>query len=169
MRASACALLLSAAVSACAAEPRLVPSLSRAAAPPTPDDPSRARPPPVTSDTGAGAVIAMESFDLESGLRVVVVERHDQPVLVTHLLLARGALDLGTRRTTTHMLLEASLKGTTTRDALRLADDFDALGGPARWWVDGDGARRGARAPRRRRHPPRLRTGRDDSSARALA
>jgi predicted Zn-dependent peptidase len=132
MRASVCALLLAAVVSACAAQPRLVPSLSHAAAPATPDDPSRAHPPPV--------VLAMESFELESGLRVVVVERHDQPVLVTHLLLARGAVDLGIRRTTARMLVEASLKGTTTRDASRLADDFEALGGPPRWWVDGDGA-----------------------------
>ena len=146
MRASACALFLSAAVTACAAEPSLVPSLSHAAAPPTPDDASRAHPPPVTPDTGAGASLAMDSFELETGLRVVVVERHDQPVLVTHLLVARGAVDLGPRRTTTRMLLEASMKGTTTRDAFRLADDFDALGGPPRWWVDGDGASLQARS-----------------------
>ncbi len=147
MRACFAALVLAFAVAACGAEPRLVAPLNYAPAPPTPDDPSRARPPEVTPDTGAGAALAPETFDLDDGVHVVFVERHNRPVLAVELVVARGAADLDTRRTTTRMLVEASLRGTATRSAQRLVDDFDALGGPLRSKADPDGVTLSATTP----------------------
>ena len=94
----------------------------------TPDAPFRAGAP----DPGATSRFVppvIEDFTLRSGLRVLLVERHDLPVVVAEYVTRRGGDDVATDRAGLASLVGALLEmGTTHRNALELSDAYAALG-----------------------------------------
>ena len=75
---------------------------------------------------------------LANGLRVIVVEKHDSPLVAMSLVIKNGG-EVDPRGLAGTADLTANLldKGTTTRSATRIADDVETLGGQletgARW------------------------------------
>lgn len=77
----------------------------------------------------SGLTFAIESHTLTNGLRVRVVERPGLPILSLTLLLPSGvARERRAEAGLAHFTAALLSQGTTTRDALRLFEDVDALG-----------------------------------------
>ncbi|WP_010185098.1 M16 family metallopeptidase [Sphingomonas sp. PAMC 26605] len=89
----------------------------------------RIAPPPPAAAIAAAAPVTHE-FALANGMRVVVVEKHDLPLL-TALLVARGggALDPANRAGLGSLTADLLTKGTTTRSATEIARQIESLGG----------------------------------------
>ncbi|GHH22776.1 peptidase M16 [Sphingomonas glacialis] len=89
----------------------------------------RIAPPPPAAAIAAAAPLTHE-FALANGMRVVVVEKHDLPLL-TALLVAQGgaADDRPDRAGVNSLAADLLTKGTTTRSATQIARQIEALGG----------------------------------------
>jgi predicted Zn-dependent peptidase len=94
----------------------------------TPDAPFRQQPP---GPDGKVQFVAPKVGEarLKNGMRVLLVERHDLPIVSVRLQLVLGAGDMpelrpGTLSFTGSMLLE----GTKKRTALQISDDFESIG-----------------------------------------
>ncbi|QBM76494.1 insulinase family protein [Sphingomonas sp. AAP5] len=89
----------------------------------------RIAPPPPAAAIAAAAPVTHE-FALANGMRVVVVEKHDLPLL-TALLVAQGgaADDRPDRAGVNSLAADLLTKGTTTRSATQIARQIEALGG----------------------------------------
>lgn len=75
---------------------------------------------------------------LPNGLRVIIVERHDTPLVTAALVVKSGGeVDPNPLAGVADMTANLLTKGTTTRSATRLAEEVEALGGildaSARW------------------------------------
>lgn len=71
----------------------------------------------------------MQRATLSNGMKVVLLERHSAPLVSMALAVDAGAsADPATAPGTSRFALDLFLKGTTTRDAFRIADERDALG-----------------------------------------
>jgi zinc protease len=71
-----------------------------------------------------------ETRTLPNGLRVVVLEHHEQPSVSLRLLIGAGtAQDLSPRLGVANMVASLLDQGTTTRTAEQIADAIDTLGG----------------------------------------
>ena len=92
-------------------------------------DAQRIAPPPAGPAIAASAPVTNE-FKLANGLRVVVVEKHDLPLL-TALLVAQGggATDPGDRAGVGNLTADLLTKGTRTRSATEIARQIETLGG----------------------------------------
>jgi predicted Zn-dependent peptidase len=77
---------------------------------------------------------------LKNGLRVLIVERHDLPIVSARLVIPTGAGDVDARPGVMSFLGAMLEQGTKKRDALQLSDDFDAIGAGHGAWVDWDSA-----------------------------
>ncbi|WP_174287202.1 pitrilysin family protein [Sphingomonas bacterium] len=100
----------------------------------------RTAPPPVGPAVTADLPHPVETV-LPNGMHLVVVERHDLP-LVTATLVASGgaALDPLHRAGTANLTADLLTKGTTTRSATDIAQAIAALGGSIASNADRDGA-----------------------------
>ena len=89
----------------------------------------RVAPPPAGPAIAASAPVTNE-FTLANGLRVVVVEKHDLPLL-TALLTAQGggATDPAERAGVGNLTADLMTKGTKTRSATEIARQIETLGG----------------------------------------
>lgn len=89
----------------------------------------RIAPPPAGPAIAASAPVTNE-FTLANGLRVVVVEKHDLPLL-TALLTAQGggATDPADRAGVGNLTADLMTKGTKTRSATEIARQIETLGG----------------------------------------
>lgn len=104
----------------------------------TPDAPFRAQPPP-PRPTPPFRPPQVESFRLANGMQVLLVERHDLPIVVVQFVTRRGGDDLPVNRAGLASLVGVLLdQGTTTRNALELSDAFQTLGAAHGTWVDWD-------------------------------
>ena len=71
----------------------------------------------------------MQRGTLSNGMKVVLLERHSVPLVSMALALDAGvSADPATAPGTSRFALDLLLKGTTSRDTYRLADERDALG-----------------------------------------
>src|ERR1044072_1540548 len=75
---------------------------------------------------------------LPNGLRVIVIERHESPLISAHLLIKNGGeVDPNELAGLADMTASLLTKGTQTRDATRIAQEIESLGGSldsgARW------------------------------------
>ncbi len=151
---SRCWALLSACVLSCASSPprpseppprsqasAAVPSEPPASPPAllaTPDAPFR------TEAPHAGPAIVwtpprVDSWSLPNGLRVLFVERHDLPIVAVRVVSAVGAGDMTGARPGAIAFMGSMLEqGAGRRDALKLADDYEALGAEHGAWCDWD-------------------------------
>lgn len=147
-------VLLLLTLGACAAAPQPAPlpipapppaaaSVTASAAPPeptpvTPDAPFRASPP---SPSGAISWTPpkVESWSLPNGMRVLFVERHDLPIVSVRVVATLGAGDVpGIRAGAVAFMGSMLEQGAGGRDALRLSDDYEALGAEHGAWCDWD-------------------------------
>jgi zinc protease len=106
----------------------------------TPDAPFRATPP---SADGTIQFVAPKITEarLKSGVRVLIVERHDLPVVSMRLVLPVGAGDVPDARPGVASFLGGMLEqGTKKHSALELSDAFEAIGAGHNAWVDWDSA-----------------------------
>lgn len=94
----------------------------------TPDAPFRAKMP----DPGPKVTFVppkIVSFALKNGVRVLLVERHELPIVSVRLALKTGAGDLAGGDPLLFSFMGAMLEqGTTKRNALQLSDEFEAIG-----------------------------------------
>lgn len=101
------------------------------------DSSFRKEPPP--PDTGASFVPPhIEEMRLPNGLRVLLAERHDMPIVATQIVIDRG-LDLQNAPGVATMTATMMLSGTQSRSALTLSDDLEAIGAWYGAWADHDG------------------------------
>ncbi|WP_404367532.1 M16 family metallopeptidase [Sphingomonas sp. MMS24-J45] len=86
--------------------------------------------PPAAGPAIAASAPVTNEFTLANGLRVVVVEKHDLPLL-TALLTAQGggATDPADRAGVGNLTADLMTKGTKTRSATQIAREIETLGG----------------------------------------
>jgi predicted Zn-dependent peptidase len=104
----------------------------------TPDAPFRAQAP---GPDGKVQFVAPKITEakLKNGLRVLMVERHDLPIVSARLVVSGGAGDGIANRPGLMSFLGAMLEqGTKTRNALQISDDYEAIGANHGAWVDWD-------------------------------
>lgn len=104
----------------------------------TPDAPFRARAP---APDGKVTFVApkVQETTLANGLRLLVVERHELPIVSVRLVVGIGAGDVPGATPGAMSFLGAMLEqGTKKRDALKISDDYEALGAQHGAWVDWD-------------------------------
>lgn len=75
---------------------------------------------------------------LKNGMRVLLVERHDLPIVAVRLVLTLGAGDVQERAGLATFVGSMLEQGTKKRTALQLSDDFEAIGAGHGSWVDWD-------------------------------
>jgi zinc protease len=115
------------------------PSVPVVAAPTeTPDAPFRQQPPGPDGKITFVAPKVVETT-LKNGLRVLIVERHELPVVGIRLVVGAGAGDLeGARPGALSFLGGMIEQGTKKRTALQISDDFEAIGAQHGAWFDWD-------------------------------
>jgi zinc protease len=116
------------------------PTASAAPAPvaQTPDAPFRAHPPD-PQPTRPFTPPHIESFALGNGVHVLLVERHDLPIVVTQFVTKRGGDDAPVNRAGLASLVGTLLEtGTTTRNSIELSDAYAALGAEHATWMSWD-------------------------------
>ena len=108
--------------------PTTVATTPAAPAPTTPDAAFRESPPA----PGPAAVFVAPKIvegKLKNGIRVLLVERHELPIVSVRIVLKSGASDLMGERPEVMTFAGAMLEqGTKKRSALELSDAFDAIG-----------------------------------------
>lgn len=78
---------------------------------------------------------------LGNGVRVLLVERHDLPIISVRVVAKNGAGDLSWEPPGAASLAGAMLElGTTRRTALQISDEYEALGATHGSWIDWDSA-----------------------------
>ena len=103
----------------------------------TPDAPFRAQP-PAPDGTVTFVPPEIKTAVLSNGIKVLFVERHDLPVVAVRILFNVGAGDVSGVRPGVMALTAAMLEqGTERRDALKLSDDFEAIGAGHSAWISG--------------------------------
>jgi predicted Zn-dependent peptidase len=81
----------------------------------------------------------IESFTLNNGMRVLLVERHELPIVDVRLVVKIGAGDVAGEKPGVASFTGAMLEqGTKKRTALQISDDFEAIGAQHAAWVDWD-------------------------------
>jgi zinc protease len=143
-------LVLALCVAACGSDPPpppLVPTPPLVTPPPlpivatpteTPDAPFRQQPPAPDGKITFVAPKVVETT-LKNGLRVLIVERHELPVIGLRLVVGAGAGDLeGARPGALSFLGGMIEQGTKKRTALQVSDDFEAIGAQHGAWFDWD-------------------------------
>jgi zinc protease len=123
--------------------PPAAPPAPVAYAPPihiTPDAPFRQAAP-----AGGPAVVfaapKITELRLSNGVRVLLVERHDLPIVSVRVVARNGAGDLPWEPPGAASLAGGMMEaGTAKRTALQISDDYEALGASHSAWIDWDSA-----------------------------
>jgi zinc protease len=104
----------------------------------TPDAPFRKQAPAADGKVTFVAPKIVEG-QLKNGVRVLIVERHDLPLVSARLVVSSGAGDVPDARPGLLSFVGSMLEqGTKKRSALQLSDDFEAIGAHHGAWVDWD-------------------------------
>lgn len=106
--------------------------------PETPDAPFRQQAPQPSGKITFVAPKVVEA-QLKNGVRVLIVERHELPVIGIRLVVSAGAGDVDGARPGSLSFLGAMIEqGTKKRSALQISDDFEAIGAQHGAWFDWD-------------------------------
>jgi predicted Zn-dependent peptidase len=104
----------------------------------TPDAPFRQRAPDVAPEP-AFAPPRIDVATLSNGVRVLVVERRELPVVSVEIVMKAGFADFDGDVPEAYLLMAALLEqGTASRSASQIADGYRAIGAEHRAWVDFD-------------------------------
>jgi zinc protease len=116
------------------AAPAVVPEPPRV----TPDAPFREHPPVAGPDV-TFVPPQIQSFTLKNGVRVLLVERHDLPIVSVRVVVKAGAGDLPNEPPGLVSFLGSMLEqGTAEKSALEISDAFESIGAQHSDWVDWD-------------------------------
>ncbi|MEO6216155.1 MAG: pitrilysin family protein [Sphingomonas sp.] len=97
--------------------------------------------PPAAGPAVVAAIPAPQEFALANGLHVIVVEKHDLPLVTANLVATGGAaLDPPRRAGLGSLTADLMTKGTTKRSATQIAAEIEALGGSIDSSAQWDGA-----------------------------
>lgn len=102
------------------------------------EDPSFRKEPPQPEADVRFVPPKIEEARLSNGLRILVAERRDMPIVAMQIVVDRG-LDLQTLPGVATMTATMMLTGTKSRSALALSDDLAAIGARYGAWADHDG------------------------------
>jgi len=103
-------------------------------------DAERVQPPPAGPAVIA-AIPSPQEFTLPNGLRVIVVEKHDLPLVTANLVASGGAAtDPPLRAGLGSLTADLLTKGTKTRSATQIAAEIESLGGSIDSSAQWDGA-----------------------------
>ncbi len=81
----------------------------------------------------------IEAFTLKNGMRVLLVERHDLPIVSVRVVVKAGAGDMPGEPPGLLSFVGSMLEqGTKKRSALQISDQFEAIGAVHGAWVDWD-------------------------------
>jgi predicted Zn-dependent peptidase len=106
----------------------------------TPDAPFREHPPAAGPDV-AFVPPDVQSFSLKNGVRVLLVERHDLPIVSVRLVVRAGAGDLPNEPPGLLSFVGSMLEqGAANKSALQISDAFESIGAAHGTWVDWDSA-----------------------------
>jgi zinc protease len=104
----------------------------------TPDAPFREHPPAAGPDVKF-VPPQIQSFALKNGVRVLLVERHDLPIVSVRVVVKAGAGDLPNQPPGLLSFLGSMLEqGTAKKTALEISDAFESIGAQHGAWVDWD-------------------------------
>jgi zinc protease len=137
---------------ACASQPPLPPPppppppVASWPAPPGPPLPPRVTPdapfresPPAPGPAVAWTPPHVESWTTKNGVRVLLVERHDLPIVSVRVVAGLGAGDVAGVRPGVVAFMGSMLEqGAGTRTALSLSDEYEAMGADHAAWCDWD-------------------------------
>lgn len=142
--------LLALVLVACGSSPPPPPPVTPPSAPPTAPVPT-AEPARVTPDAefrkappapeGKITFVAPKISEsrLKNGVRVLVVERHELPIVSVRLVVGLGAGDVPDAKPGSLSFLGSMLEqGTKKRDALKISDEYEAIGAAHNAWIDWD-------------------------------
>jgi predicted Zn-dependent peptidase len=120
--------------------PRPAPASTAPSRAETPDAPFRTAPPPADGSV-TFTPPKIVSFNLKNGVKVLMVERHELPIVAVRVVVKGGQGDLATERPGVMSFVGAMLEqGTATRTALQISDDYEAIGaqhGASMQWDSG--------------------------------
>ncbi len=117
------------------------PAVAKAEPQGTPDAPFRAQPPPPGAPIGFHAPIPAE-HRLRNGLRVLLIERHEVPLVSISLAVRSGEdTDPAGKAGLSSLALDLLDEGTATRDAVAIARGFEDLGARYGTAADADSSR----------------------------
>ena len=86
--------------------------------------------PPDPAKPIVAALPAPVTLTLTNGMRLIVVEKHDLPLVTAQIIVAGGgAADPATRAGLNALMADLMTKGTKTRSATRIANEVENLGG----------------------------------------
>ena len=106
----------------------------------TPDAPFRQHAPPAGPEV-TFVPPAIQSFTLGNGVRVLLTERHELPIVSVRLVVEAGAGDLPKEPPGLLSFLGSMLEqGTAKKSALEISDAFESIGAAHNAWVDWDSA-----------------------------
>jgi zinc protease len=106
----------------------------------TPDAPFRQHAPPAGPEV-TFVPPAIQSFTLKNGVRVLLTERHELPIVSVRLVVEAGAGDLPKEPPGLLSFLGSMLEqGTAKKSALEISDAFESIGATHNGWVDWDSA-----------------------------
>lgn len=100
------------------------------AAPPalgTPDAPFRENPPP-PHGTITWSAPKIATWSMPNGLRVLLVERHELPIVSVRVVTSSGAGDVGLAPASVSFAVSMLEQGAGSRTALQISDDLESLG-----------------------------------------
>jgi zinc protease len=104
----------------------------------TPDAPFREHPPAGDPDVVFVAP-QIQAFSLKNGVHVLLVERHELPIVSARVVIEAGAGDLPKEAPGLLSFLGSMLEqGTEKKSALDISDAFEAIGAAHGAWVDWD-------------------------------
>lgn len=89
----------------------------------------------------------VESFALKNGIKVLLVERHDLPVVSVRVISKVGAGDVEAKPGAVAFFGSMLEQGTKSRSALQISDDYDALGAQHGASFDWDSGSANVRVP----------------------
>jgi zinc protease len=102
------------------------------------EDPSFRKEPPEPDEIAHFVPPQIQEARLANGLRILLAERHDMPIVAAQIVVDRG-LDLQHAPGIATMVAMMMFTGTQSRSALELSDDLEALGARYGAWADHDG------------------------------
>ena len=86
-----------------------------------------------TAIAGEGITLNYEKKTLSNGLRVILVEHHELPIVAMELMVKAGsALDPADRHGLAHLTSSLLLEGTTEKTAQELSEEIEFIGGTLR-------------------------------------
>jgi predicted Zn-dependent peptidase len=105
---------------------------------PSAEDPAFRKAPPASSGEVTFVPPKIQEARLSNGVRILLVERHDMPIVAVNIVSDRGAEVQG-RPGLAGMTAAMLLAGTKTRSALALSDELGAIGAAYGSYADHDG------------------------------